>query len=210
MMLYGTEAGSGVELERLVVERRSIRSFADTPVSPELVRDLLATALWAPSPHNSQPWRFTVLFEAGEKARLADAMADRLATEMLEDGLDAATVNNQTARSRRRISSAPVAILCSLAHDGLNDFGDARRSALEWEMAVQSVGAVLQTLFLLAHERGIGTCWMAAPMYCPEIVREALDLRPEVFPQALVLMGYPALAGKVRARRDLDDVVEFR
>lgn len=77
-------------------------------------------------------------------------------------------------------------------------------------MAVQSVGAVLQTLFLLAFERGLGTCWMAAPMYCPDEVRSALSLPQNYEPQALVLMGYPAREGKMRARRPLGEVVDLR
>jgi nitroreductase len=77
-------------------------------------------------------------------------------------------------------------------------------------MAVQSVGAALQTLFLLAHERGIGSCWMAAPMYCPEAVRDALSLPESFAPQALVLLGYACRPGKVRPRRPLGEVIDVR
>jgi nitroreductase len=77
-------------------------------------------------------------------------------------------------------------------------------------MAVQSVGAVLQTLFLLAAAHGLGACWMAAPMYCPEAVREVLELPGHQVPQALVLLGYPAAPGKVRERRPFEEVVDLR
>jgi nitroreductase len=77
-------------------------------------------------------------------------------------------------------------------------------------MAVQSVGAVLQSLFLLAHERGLGTCWMAAPMYCPAAVRAVLALPDAEQPQALVLMGYAAGEGKRRARRLRTEVIDLR
>jgi F420 biosynthesis protein FbiB-like protein len=197
-------------LQDLVRARRSIRKFRDEPVPPSLVEDLLREVLWAPSPHNSQPWRFTVLFGRNDKVRLATAMAERLGVELRADGVAEELIKRQTNRSTERIIQAPVVIVCSLVADGLVGYPDNRRNQLEWQMAVQSVGAALQTLFLLATECGLGSCWMAAPMYCPEVVREALDL-PEYFePQALVLLGYPAAPGKARERRGFGEVVEFR
>lgn len=197
-------------LRDLILTRRSIRSFRPEPVPEQIVRDLLADAIWAPSPHNSQPWRFTVITDHACRERLAAAMAGRLAQELGDDGVPQHQINRQTVRSQERIVSAPVAILCSLAGDGLVPYPDERRTALEWAMAVQSVGTVLQTLFLLAWERGIGSCWMAAPMYCPEIVRQVLSLPDTHVPQALALLGYPDNPGKIRPRRSLDAVVDFR
>jgi coenzyme F420-0:L-glutamate ligase / coenzyme F420-1:gamma-L-glutamate ligase len=192
------------------LERRSIRYFSSEPVDRRLVRNVLRDALWAPSPHNAQPWRFTVLFNAADKHRLAEGMAHRLQLELEADGLPENTVRDQTERSQRRITSSPVVILVSLHGDGLRTYPDPRRTALEWQMAVQSVGSVLQTLFLLAHDRGLGSCWMAAPMYCPDEVRAALDLPREFAPQALALLGYPERPGKVRRRRDADAVIDLR
>lgn len=190
--------------------RRSVRTFREEPLPRELVEELLRDAVWAPSPHNSQPWRFTVLFENEDKRRLADAMAERLAEELRADGAPDEVVERQTGRSRSRISSAPVVILCSLVGEGLVSFPDRRRTELEWQMAVQSVGSALQTLFLAAHTRGLGSCWMAAPMYCPDVVRDVLGLPPGYEPQALALLGYPAGPGKVRDRRPFQEVVDLR
>jgi F420 biosynthesis protein FbiB-like protein len=197
-------------LVEAVLERRSIRAFRPEPVARELVVELLEQASWAPSPHNSQPWRFTVLFDEADKTRLAAAMADRLAQELRAAGLEEEAIHRQTERSRARIGSAPVVVVCSLHGDGLVAYPDRRRNELEWQMAVQSVGAVLQTLFLLAWERGLGSCWMAAPMYCPEVVRASLGLPADLAPQALALLGYPAQDGKVRERRPLGEVVDLR
>jgi coenzyme F420-0:L-glutamate ligase/coenzyme F420-1:gamma-L-glutamate ligase len=194
----------------LVQERRSIRHFRDAPVARTVVAEILRTAMWAPSPHNVQPWRFTVLFDDVDKVRLADAMAARLRDDLQRDCLQPHLIDRQTARSRCRVTSAPVVLVCSLAGDGLVPYTDERRTRLEWQMAVQSLGAVLQTLFLAAATRDVGTCWMAAPMYCEEEVKGALLLPREYLPQALVLMGYPATPGKIRERRSFEEVVDFR
>lgn len=43
--------------------RRSVRSFAGFPVSPDAVTTLLEAAMAAPSAGNSRPWRFVVVTE---------------------------------------------------------------------------------------------------------------------------------------------------
>jgi coenzyme F420-0:L-glutamate ligase / coenzyme F420-1:gamma-L-glutamate ligase len=196
--------------EHLVQQRRSIRQFRSESVPRTVIANVLRTAMWAPSPHNVQPWRFTVLADDADKSRLADAMAARLENDLRRDKLPEALIARQTARSRWRLTTAPTVVVCCLVRDGLVDYADERRSRFEWEMAVQSMGAVLQTLFLAAAAHEVGTCWMAAPMYCPEDVRSAVALPDDYMPQALVLMGYPAAPGKVRARRPFEEVVDFR
>ncbi|MBL6815114.1 MAG: nitroreductase family protein, partial [Pseudomonadales bacterium] len=44
-----------------VAARRSIRSFLDTPVSDDLLRELLTKAARAPSGGNVQPWQIQVI-----------------------------------------------------------------------------------------------------------------------------------------------------
>ncbi len=193
-----------------VRERRSIRHFRPELIPEPVIRDLLNDTVWAPSPHNSQPWRFTVLLSASARTSLADAMARRLVEDLRSEGTGIKDACRQANHSRQRIANAPVAVLCSLHRDGLVCYPDERMNRLEWDMAVQSVGAALQTLFLLAWERNIGSCWMAAPMYCPDAVREALYLPEDTFPQALVLLGYAALPGKLRDRRQQGEIVEVR
>lgn len=52
--------------------RRSIRKYRDTPVTDEMIREILDAAMMAPSAGNSQPWQFVVV---NDRAVL-DAMAD--------------------------------------------------------------------------------------------------------------------------------------
>lgn len=205
--LENTPAGARSALRDAVLGRRSIRYFRPQPVPEHVIRELLRDTVWAPSPHNSQPWRFTIIWSASAKSSLADAMGKQLVADLRVAGSPRSEAEEQALRSRRRIVAAPAAILCSLQHDGLIHYPDARMNALEWEMAVQSVGAALQTLFLLAYDRGLGSCWMAAPMYCPDVVRAALGLPADVYPQALILMGYPAKPGRERGRRPLNEVI---
>lgn len=46
---------------KAILERRSIRKYTDEPVSEEDIRDLLKSAMSAPSAGNGQPWEFIVV-----------------------------------------------------------------------------------------------------------------------------------------------------
>ncbi|WP_454193040.1 nitroreductase family protein [Paenibacillus sp. Marseille-Q7038] len=56
-------------VDPLFIERWSSRSFADKPVSSEVLYTVLEAARWAPSSSNLQPWRF-VLAQTEEEHNL--------------------------------------------------------------------------------------------------------------------------------------------
>jgi len=56
---------------KAIYERRSIRRFADAPVSRDLVMAALQAASWAPSGLNNQPWRFALIWDKESKEELA-------------------------------------------------------------------------------------------------------------------------------------------
>ena len=205
-VVEGLDAGA---VFRLLEGRRSVRRFQDRPVDVGTIRDLLQVAAWAPSPHNSQPWRFTILRPAA-KADLAAAMAARLRTDLERACVPKEEIDRQAARSLERITGAPAAVLLSIVTQGLELTGEGEQDALEIQMAVQSTGGVLQNLFLAAYAVGLGSCWMAAPMYCPQEVRNTLRLPGEYRPQALVLLGYAAQPAKTKDRRRQDEIVDIR
>ncbi|MBA2448771.1 MAG: nitroreductase family protein, partial [Chloroflexi bacterium] len=65
----------------------------------------------------------------------------------------------------------------------------------------------LQNLMLAAHARGLASCWMCAPVFCPEVVRDALDLGAELIPHALLTIGYGARPPPERERPGIEQIV---
>ncbi len=53
--------------------RRSIRTYADAPVTDEQLEVLLRAAMAAPSAGNQQPWRFIVVRDGAQRHALAGA-----------------------------------------------------------------------------------------------------------------------------------------
>src|SRR5512147_645000 len=101
--------------------RRSIRSYTAQPVPAELIDQLLEAATRAPSSHNTQPWRFAVITTASMKEQLADRMGERLKADRLRADDRMEEIERDVARSRQRITSAPVVIIVCLSAINLDD-----------------------------------------------------------------------------------------
>jgi len=198
------------DLSEVIHTRRSIRRYLDRPVPPALIDQLLDAATWAPSAHNRQPWRFVVIETAAVKAQLADRLGERLHADRLRDGDPLDLIERDRARSRTRLISAPIVIVACLSMVDMDRYPDERRSALEETMAIQSVAASIQNLLLTAHELGLGACWMCAPLFAPDVVREALNLPNDWGAQAVITLGYPADTGKPRERVNFKDKTIYR
>lgn len=189
--------------------RRSIRRYDDQPVPQELIEQLLEAATWAPSAHDRQPWRFVVVATPAARERLATAMGARFRADLTADGLPADEIERRVQRSYERITGAPAVLVAGLSMEGMDVYPDAWRQECERIMAVQSVAAAVQNLLLAAHAHGLGACWMCAPLFCPDAVREALDLPPDFVAQALITLGWPA-EWPVKTREPLTTRVVYR
>ncbi|HKF38227.1 MAG TPA: nitroreductase family protein [Ktedonobacteraceae bacterium] len=194
-------------LATLLQNRRSVRKYQARTVSRELIEQVLEAARWAPSPHGRQPWRFVVLTRQEVKMRLADQMGDTWRQNLQMDGDDAEVVNIRLEKSRQRILGAPVIILPCLYLEDLDRYPDARRQEDETIMAIQSMGAAIQNMLLMAYDLGLDSGWMCAPLFCPEVVCEALDLDTRLIPQALITVGYAAADPQRRERLPLSSLL---
>jgi F420 biosynthesis protein FbiB-like protein len=117
-------------------------------------------------------------------------MAEAWAADMAKDG---AAVEPEAFKARvERFASAPVLVLACLGLDGMVKQPDAERQLVERDLAVQSLAAAIENLLLAAASSGLGACWFCAPAFCKEKVRAVLAIPPDVEPQALVALGYPA------------------
>jgi coenzyme F420-0:L-glutamate ligase/coenzyme F420-1:gamma-L-glutamate ligase len=190
-------------LRDAIRQRRSIRKFSSKPVPKALILEVLETAAWAPSAHNSQPWRFIIIEDLEVKENLSKNLADAWAADLVKDGLKV----DQKLRNERelRFAKAPVLVLACLTMEELRKFPDVPRQGFERDLAVESLSAGLQNLLLAAHAAGLGACWFCAPAFAKETVRKVLAIPTEVEPSALIILGYPAETPKVPTRKPLKD-----
>lgn len=175
-----------------VEARRSIRAFTPDPVPRDLLDRLVTAACLAPAPHHSRPWRFVVIDTAEAKADLARGMGEQWRVDLIADGVDPARIDELVEASRVKLTTAPASVLGCLTWDGLDRYPDETRQRAEHGMALLSLGAAIENLMLTAADVGLASCWVAAPIFCPDAARVALALPDDWSPAALVLVGRPS------------------
>ncbi|MFD6953704.1 coenzyme F420-0:L-glutamate ligase [Nocardiopsis sp. TSRI0078] len=193
----------------VVPARRTVRSFTDDPVDGALVRRAVATAVTAPAPHHTTPWRFVLVESARTRKRLLDAMLQAWVADLRGDGF----TEEQIARRTRRgdvLRGAPYLVVPFLVADGAHPYPDERRADAERSMFLVAMGAGVQSLLVGLAMEGLGSAWISSTMFCADVVREVLEVPAEWQPMGAVAVGYAAEAPKERPPRDPEDFVAVR
>ena len=197
-----------MEIFQAVTTRRSIRRFKPDPVPEPLLREILEAARWSPSWGNTQPWEISVVtgaaldrFRKANRQHLLDGVIPDPDTPMPDawpeplkqrygdvgkQVLTALEIPRGDKEARLRYAgdmfalfSVPSLLLFCV------DRGIPR------EYAMLDTGAIVQTVCLLAHARGLGSCILAASVRYPALIREIIPI-PETRAVIIgVAVGYP-------------------
>jgi coenzyme F420-0:L-glutamate ligase / coenzyme F420-1:gamma-L-glutamate ligase len=202
----------GSRVPAFLEARRSIRAFLPDPVPRDALDGFVEAACAAPAPHHSRPWRWVIVDQPEGKEQLAAGMGERWREDLARDRVAPARIDKLVEKSHRTITGAPAIVLGCLTWHGLDRYPDETRQRAEWGMALLSLGAAVENLMVAAADEGYASCWVAAPIFCPEAARDALALAPEWLPHAMVVIGAPdpAYVGRPRPPVPLDDLRAFR
>lgn len=197
-----------MDVNEAVARRHSVRAFTEKPVPAELLRELLASAQRAPSGGNLQPWRVYAL-GGSELAAFKAVIAARLDQDIDGEEPEYAVYPAglwEPFRGRRRETGAQryaalgvgdkdQAGQRQLLRRNFSFFGapvglffciDRRFGAPQWS----DLGMYMQTLMLLAVERGLDTCPQEVWANWPGVIAEFLRLPPGEMVFAGMALGY--------------------
>ena len=199
--------------------RRSVRAFLPRPVERAAIEEMLGLAARAPSGGNLQPWHVDVLTGAPLEA-LKAAVRASLAAEPAGEGLEFAVYPSplpEPWRSRRFASGEALyeaigiprgnkpARLAQFARN--YDFFGAPAALFfsigrlfdrpQWA----HLGMFMQSLMLLAEERGLATCPQEAWAAVHATVAKHLALPPERILYCGMALGYADEAAPINALR---------
>lgn len=198
---------SQASFSQLLNERRSVRDYLPTPVSPALLASLLVSARLAPSGANLQPGSFTQV-----KGDVRQALSDHLvrawrageaevedydyfpkpmpmtlrrrqvaAAQALYGALGVSREDRagRDAQFERnfRFFDAPVALVVTLEHG----FGSG---------GYMDLGMTLYGLMLAAQAQGLSTCAIGALASYPSLIRQHLGLDESSVVVCGIALGY--------------------
>jgi len=170
-----------IRIPEPILERRSIRAYAEGELSREDIERLIEAATLAPSAGNLQPWEFIAVTDPETKMRLAEA-----------------------ALGQYFIAQAAVVIVvCAVPSRSATRYG-RRGSEL---YCLQDTAAAVENILLTATANGLGTCWVGA--FNEERVAKVVGVPRGVRPIALIPVGPPAERPPRRPRRSLREVLHW-
>ena len=187
-----------------IEHRHSIRMFLDREVPDAHIQAILHAANLAPSAHNQQSWRFSLL--KGEKKKELAALVTARADEFPRP---ASVLLRMAARS---IVGAPVVIGVvnsgSLIEHGTELFSIGKGQAFDFfrTMEIQSSAAAVENLLLAATSLGLGAVWLGILFLMKDEIRRFLGEPAGEF-MAVIPVGYAAKQSTGPKKQSLDQVV---
>jgi coenzyme F420-0:L-glutamate ligase/coenzyme F420-1:gamma-L-glutamate ligase len=179
--------------------RRTVREFDDQPVDRSLVLQAITAALTAPAPHHTTPWRFVLVEQRREQ--LLTQMAAAWKADLEADGFTEEQVSRRMQRGAL-LARAPYVVVPCLVREGAHDYPDERRRAAEERMFVVSGGAGVENLLVQLAALGLGSAWIGSTLFCPDVVRAALELPADWEPLGAVAIGYASSEPQPREPQD--------
>ena len=212
-----------MDLIEAIIKRKSIRDYKRDSIPQEVLKEILEVASRAPSAVNAQPWEFAVLtgtvLEKVKQVNIKmlksgaphtpdfylpdvprETVYQRRAVELAKQLFKLMDISREDREKRRqwmergyRFFDAPAAIL--VMTDRL----------LTEALPFLDIGAVMQTICLVALDYGLGTCIEDQGIQFPDEVRKIANIPESKLIMIAMAIGYPNWgfpANKIESSRE--------
>lgn len=168
------------EISALIKDRRTIRpeKYSERAVHEEIIKNVLNSAIWAPSHGMTEPWRFKIFVDDGLKKLSAELPEIYKETTEPEQFLQ-----RKYDKFRQRPLDVSVMIAICMKRDPSGKIPEIEE--------VEAVACAVQNMSLHCAAYGLG-CFWNSPRFCyTERMNEFLNLDSEDKCLGLFYMGYP-------------------
>lgn len=152
------------DILKTIKDRRSVRKFQNKEIPAEFVDRIKEALVWAPSAGNLQSRKFYFVFNQEIKDKLSQA----------------------TFSKRGFLNSAPLVIVGCADREKIAPYAQRGKTLY----IINDVSISIQNAMLLAHEAGLGSCWVGA--FKEAEISKILNLPKNLRPIVLLPVGYPA------------------
>ena len=195
-----------MEIIDAIQMRKSIRGYKPDPIPKDVLRKILEASVRSPSAMNTQPWEITILTgKALDKVRRGNV-------EMLNSGVKPALATHKPYQGIHRQRQVDLAIhifqLMGIAREDKGRraewlergfrFFDAPTAiilslddSVEESLALLDLGALCQSICLVALDYGLGTCIEDQGIFFPEVLRKSLGIPKSKRIVISIAIGYP-------------------
>lgn len=193
--------------------RRGVLRYESQPVGADLIAQVLAAAVSAPSPANLQPWAFVVVTDPERAGKVARYLLDVQDRRVFQDFLG--LMPNETERYLAlydQFQRAPCFIVVCL--EPKSDFALPEHRAVLRDWYLMCLGAATANLMAAATACGLGTRWFGgfALDGGGQYLKDLLSIPAGVEIAAVTPLGYPAGDAPIRPRRPQSrrELADFR
>lgn len=168
-----------MHLHEIIKGRRSVRAYQDKPLSDDIIRELIALGINAPSGSNMQPWAFVVVQDKEFMQEWSDQTKEILLGQMDSNVYLQQYRGVMENKDFHIFYHAPCLLLI---------YGNTKSPNHLFDCSM-----VAQNIMLGAYEKGIGSCWIGFSMTlgnAPE-TKAKLGVPEEYRLVAPLVLGYP-------------------
>jgi nitroreductase len=177
-------------VDKLLLNRRTIRKYTDKPIDDNLLDDLLRMGCRAATTGNMQVYSIIITRDQIMKGKLAPLhFNQKMITEAQVVLTFCADFNRFNKWCRQRKADP--------GYDNFLSFFTAAIDAL----------LVAQTVCIAAEAKGLGSCYLGTTTYTSDKIIEVLNLPDGVVPVTTVTLGWPAEIPEQVDRLPLEAVV---
>ncbi|WP_297074371.1 nitroreductase family protein [Thermococcus sp.] len=201
-----------MELGEVIRRRTSVRYFSEKPVAEEDIKELIKSAIRAPTASGLENWIFVVFRSKEAREKLYELIAEGMEVYYRAVKLP----EEKIAKLRKRIYKegmfrAPVYIAVFI--DKRVRFLPGKEfDEVEFIWSVESASMAIQNLMLKAVELGLGTVYVGVTNFegIEERVRELAGLDENYYLVGVIPVGYPKNEPKPKKRKkSVEDVTRF-
>lgn len=186
------------EISSLIKDRRTIRpeEFSDRVVHEEMIKNVLNSAIWAPSHGMTQPWRFKVFVEDGLK-KLSEVLPDIYKKTTDPEKF----LQRKYDKLALRPSLVSVMIAICMERDPQENIPEIEE--------IEAVACAVQNMSLHCTAYGLGSFWSSPKLCYTQEMHDYLKLGENDKCLGWFYVGYPEGEWPQSHRKPIEYISEW-